>query len=148
MSYTHLIYHIVFSTKDRRPFLCEQVLTKMCQYIGGIIRNQEGVPLAVNGTTDHVHIATLASPKIAISDFLRTVKSNSSAWIHQTFRELSGFRWQDGYSAFTVSESVKDELVGYVMNQQRHHRKMTFQEELVALLQKHGIEYDERYVWT
>jgi len=117
MSFTSLIYHVVFSTKDRRPFLAEEALPRTCQYIGGIICNQEGIPLAVNGTTDHVHVAAVASPKIAISDFVGKIKANSSGWIHETFPGLREFRWQDEYSAFTVSQSVKDSVVTYIMDQ-------------------------------
>ena len=147
MSYTNLIYHIVFSTKDRRPYMEPEPLRKICQYVGGIIANLEGIPLAVNGMADHIHIAAVARPKIAISDLVRTIKSSSSRWVHDTSGELQDFRWQDGYSAFSVSQSVRDSVVAYVMNQQQHHRKMTFMEELIGLLKKHGIEYDERYIW-
>ena len=148
MSYTNLNYHIVFSTKGRRPILKDDVLTRICQYIAGIIHNQEGASLAVNGMPDHIHIATIATPKIAISDFVRTIKSNSSGWVHKTFPPLRDFAWQDGYAAFTVSRSVKDSVVAYIMNQQEHHSRMTFQEELIALLKKHETEYDERYIWA
>ena len=147
MSYTNLNYHIVFSTKERRPFMTPQILPRVSQYVGGVIRNLEGVPLAVNGMANHLHIATVATPKIAISDLLRTVKANTSRWIHDTFADLQDFGWQDGYSAFTVSRSGRETVVAYVMNQQEHHKKMTFQEELIALLDKHGIEYDERHIW-
>ena len=124
MSYTNLIYHIVFSTKDRRPLLQEESLARTCQFIGGIIRNLEGVPLAVGGMPDHIHVAARMTPKVAISDFVGKVKSNSSRWIHQTLPELSDFRWQDDYSAFTVSRSAKDDVVAYIMSQEAHHRKM------------------------
>ncbi len=146
MSFTNLSYHIVFSTKERRPLMKPDVLARICQYVGGIIRNHDGAALAVNGTADHLHIATIAAPKIAISDFVRTIKSNSSRWVHETFPSLTDFRWQDGYSAFTVSRSVQDAVIAYVMNQQKHHEKVTFQEELISLLEKHGIEYDEKYL--
>ena len=146
MSYTNLIYHIVFSTKDRRPLLKGESLARTCQFIGGIVRNLEGVPLAVGGMPDHVHVAARMTPKGAVSDVIGKVKSNSSRWIRQTLPELSDFGWQDEYIAFTVSRSAKDDVVAYVMNQEAHHRKMTFQEELIALLKKHDIEYDERYI--
>ena len=148
MSYTNLNYHIVFSTKERRPFLAEDVLPRVCQYVGGIVRNLEGIALAVNGAPDHVHIAAVATPKIAVSELVGAVKSNSSGWIHRTFGDLQDFRWQEGYGAFTVSRSVRDSVVRYVVDQQRHHRKLTFQQELIALLEKHGVEYDPRYIWT
>ena len=146
MSFTNLSYHIVFSTRERRALMKPDVLGRICRYVGGIIRNHEGAALAVNGTADHLHIATIAAAKTAISDFVRTIKSNSSRWVHDTFPRLRDFHWQDGYSAFTVSRSVQDTVVAYVMNQQKHHEQMTFQEELISLLEKHGIEYDEKYL--
>ena len=147
MSYTNLNYHIVFSTKSRRPFMSRQILPRICQYIGGIVRNHGGTPLIVNGMSDHLHVVTILRPTVAVSDFVRDVKANSSRWVHDTFDDLRQFSWQEGYSAFTVSQSVKDTVVAYVAGQEDHHKKMTFQEELIALLDKHGIEYDERYVW-
>jgi len=147
MSYTSLIYHMVFSTKERRALLKGESLARTCQYIGGIVRNLEGVPLAIGGMPDRVHVVTRTTPKVAVSDLVGKIKSNSSRWIRQTLPELSDFRWQDEYSAFTVSRSAKGDAVAYVMNQEAHHRKMTFQEELIALLKRHEIEYDERYIW-
>ena len=147
MSYTSLNYHIVFSTKARRPFMTTQILPRVCEYVGGIVRNQEGTALAVNGTADHLHVATIVPPTVALADFVRAVKANSSRWVHETFADLASFSWQVGYSAFTVSRSVKDSVVAYVVGQEEHHKKMTFQEDLIALLDRHGIAYDERYIW-
>ena len=147
MSFTNLIDHIVFSTKERRPLLLPEVRPRICRYVGGIVRNLKGIPLAINGVTDHIHIAAVLHPTVAPSDFVGKIKSNSSGWIHDTFPDMRDFRWQDGYSAFSVSQSLKDTVVAYIVNQEQHHKRMTFQEELVALLDKHGIEYDERYIW-
>jgi len=146
MSYTSLTYHLVFSTKDRRPTISPQLLPRLRQHLGGIIRQMEGQMLAANGPEDHLHIAAVLTQKLAVMDVLRAIKSSSSQWIHETFPDAGGFDWQDGYSAFTVSHSAVGEVVKYVENQQEHHRKMTFQEELRALLKNHGIEYDERYI--
>jgi len=146
MSYTNLQYHIAFSTKERRPYLQPDTLSRTCEYIGGIIREQGGKMLAANGTVDHVHIAAVGNPTLAVSDFLRTIKTNSSSWIHQTFPDLRDFRWQDGYAAFSVSASAMQSILSYVRRQTEHHKKMTFMEELVALLDKHGIEYDKQYL--
>jgi REP element-mobilizing transposase RayT len=147
MSYTNLTYHIVFSTKERRPFLIPDVLPRACEYMGGIIRNLKGIALAVNGTADHVHIAAKTKPTIALADFVPAVKSNCSGWIHDTFPDLRAFQWQEGYSAFSVSQSVKDSVVEYVMKQEQHHRKRTFQEELIELLKRHEVEYNEKHIW-
>ena len=147
MSYTSLQYHIVFATKGRRPFFsAPERLSRACEYIGGIIREQGGQMLAANGTADHVHIAAVGSPTVCVSDMLRTIKANSSGWIHRTFPDMTGFRWQDGYAGFSVSASAMPRVLAYVSRQTEHHRKMSFIEELVALLDKHGIEYDKRYL--
>jgi len=146
MSYTNLIYHIVFSTKERRETLASERIARICKYTAGIIRNHEGVPLAVNGVADHLHVAAIVSPKIALSQFVGTIKSNCSKWIHGTFSDMQDFGWQDGYSAFTVSASVRDSVVSYIRNQETHHRKMSFQDELIQLLEKHGVEYDPKYI--
>jgi REP element-mobilizing transposase RayT len=148
MSFTSLFYHVVFSTKDRRPSLGRESLTRTCQYIGGIARELKGLLLIGDGMPDHVHLATEIPPTARISDFIGKLKSNSSGWIHETFPDLRDFGWQDGYSAFTVSPSVLPRVKEYIRTQEEHHRNLTFQEELVALLKKHGVEYDERYIWA
>ena len=147
MSYTSLNYHIVFSTKERRAFIRDDVAERLHAYLGGTIRQMEGVALAVGGTPDHVHLVASLTAKTALMDVLRDLKSNSSRWIHENFRDLPDFEWQDGYSAFSVSTSVLPKMIAYVQGQREHHKKMTFQEELVALLRKHGVKYDERYVF-
>jgi len=146
MSYTNLIYHIVFATKERREFLSADRIERICSYTAGIIRNHEGVPYAVNGAGDHLHIAAGVSAKIALSKFVGTVKSNCSKWIHDAFSDMQDFAWQDGYSAFTVSVSVRDSVVSYIQNQETHHQEMSFQDELIQLLDRHGIEYDPKYI--
>jgi len=102
---------------------------------------------AAGGTGNHVHVATTAKPTISMSDLVRTIKTNSSRWIHETLPELALFHWQDGYAAFSVSSSAMPKVVAYIRGQAEHHREMTFEEELVLLLKKHGIDYDERYVF-
>jgi REP element-mobilizing transposase RayT len=121
-------------------------IERICKYTAGIILNHEGTPLAVNGVSDHLHIAAIVEPTIALSQFVGTVKSNCSKWIHNTFHDMRDFSWQDGYSAFSVSSSVKDSVVSYIQNQESHHRKMSYMDELIQLLQKHGIEYDPEYL--
>ena len=147
MSHRALFYHIVFSTKQRRPFLAGDILAKICQYMGGIARKLEGQILLANGTTDHVHLAASIPATMAVADFIRMVKTNSSGWLHETFANLHGFQWQEGYAAFTVSPSVLPQVKRYISHQAVHHRRLSFQEELVSLLEKHGVEYDKRYIW-
>ena len=144
MSYTCLSYHIVFSTKDRRPMLDAGLLPRLVKYIGGILRQQEGQLIECNG--DHIHLVACLSPKVAIADCVKELKCNSSGWVHDTFPDRQDFAWQDGYAAFTISRSGVDDVVGYVRNQQSHHKKMSFREEVIALLRRHGIEYDEKYI--
>jgi REP element-mobilizing transposase RayT len=147
MSYTCLLCHIIFSTKERRPFLQAEELRRTCEYIGGIIRQQGGNMKAANGAAEHVHIATCRPATVGLPDLVRTIKANSSAWIHQSFPDLRAFRWQDGYAGFSVSPSVMPQVVKYIRTQEEHHKKLTFQEELIGLLKAHGVEYDERYIW-
>ena len=144
MSYTNLHYHIVFSTKNRVAVMDETVMPRLCQYFGGIIRELDGTLLLANGPADHIHLATTLSPKLALTDFLRTIKTNTSRWIHQNFAHMGDFRWQDGYSAFSVSHSAVPKVIRYIRNQIEHHRTVTFEEELRTLLRRHNIDYDEK----
>ena len=146
MSYTSLFYHIVFSTKQRRPLLSEELLPRVIRYIGGIIRNMDSQLLEGGGIEDHLHLAATVHPNSALADFVRTVKANSSRWIHKTFPEIGAFAWQDGYAAFTVSLSMVSRVKEYIGSQREHHKTMSFAEELVALLRKHRIHYDERHI--
>ncbi len=146
-SYTKLLYHIVFSTKNREPWLEEPLLARVCQYLGGAISGEGGAAVIVNGMPDHVHILARMRQDLALSDVLRAVKANSSGWIHETFPNLAGFSWQGGYGAFTVSASHKGKVRAYIEGQQKHHKRQTFQEEFVAFLTAHGIDHDERYLW-
>jgi REP element-mobilizing transposase RayT len=147
MSYTCLYYHIVFSTKERRQYLNNEQVQAVCKYIGGILRNQKGILLIGNGTPDHLHLAASLHPQTCISDCTQHIKGSSSKWIHETYSDLELFSWQDGYSAFSVSYSGLDKVVAYIRNQQKHHKKLTFEEELISLLKKHKIDYDPKYVF-
>ena len=148
MSYISLHYHIVFSTKGRCPVLAPEIMPRLAQYLGGIIRELDGHLIAANGPTDHIHLAVILNPKRAIADFVRIIKSNSSRWIHQAIPQMIDFKWQEGYSAFTVSQSGIKQVITYIQNQHKHHKKMTFQEELIAMLKRHNIAFDERYIFT
>ncbi len=139
--------HVVFSTKQRRSLIKSDLLTRLIEFIGGIIRKRNGKLLAINGMEDHIHLLVIFSPKMAVSDQVRDIKSLSSGWIHDTFPDRKQFAWQEGYSAFSVSKSVVQRVVRYIENQREHHRKLTFEEELITLLGKHGIEYDRQYVF-
>jgi REP element-mobilizing transposase RayT len=146
-SYTCLRFHLIWSTKHRQSILSGDIRDRLFQYIGGIIRNDGGKLLAAGGMPDHVHLLTDLGKQQSVSDAVRDIKSNSSGWIHQTFPELKLFAWQSGYGAFTVSYSNTETVKHYIANQAEHHRQRTFQEEFVEFLRRHGIQYDERYLW-
>src|SRR5688500_11015922 len=142
-SYTNLLYHIVFSTKDLRPLITPDVEPQLYDYVGGIIRGLGGICLELNGTDDHLHLLAKLRPDCALSDVLRDLKADATGWMHEVFPELKDFSWQRGYGAFTVSQSNVEQ---YIRRQKEHHTKVTFREEFIQFLKGNGIEYDERYV--
>ena len=146
-TYCSLLYHAVFSTKDRKRWLDDRVRQKVYAYMGGTVREKGGVLIAANGTEDHVHLLLGLHQTKAIADSVKEVKANSSRWIHDTFPEYRDFAWQRGYGAFTVSYSQQERVEKYLARQHAHHRKSTFQEEFIELLERHRVEYDPRYVW-
>src|SRR5258706_9063542 len=146
-TFTNLLVHVVFSTKDRVPTLDSELKKRLFPYIGGIIRELGSTALLINGPADHVHILALLPAKAAVSDILAKVKANSSGWVHREFPEKRTFAWQTGYAAFSVSHSQKKSVLDYIANQEEHHRKVSFKEELILFLKKNGIEYDERYIF-
>ena len=146
-SHCNLIYHLVFSTKERRPFLTPEYDRDVLRYLAGTIKRLGGIPLIVNGTEDHVHLLAKLNQNHKLKDVLREIKANTSGWIHREFPAMGDFAWQAGYGAFTVSASQKDVVYAYVENQEKHHQVRTFKEEYLALLKAHDVEYDERYMW-
>ena len=146
-TFTNLLYHIVFSTKHRRPLIQSPLRDELHKYIGGIIRGQDGILLEIGGMPDHIHLVTKFKADHSLAEMVRLIKCNSSKWANEQPDRLEEFNWQTGYAAFTVSESQLAAVRNYVRNQEEHHRCRTFQEEFLELLKKHGIEYDERYVW-
>jgi putative transposase len=141
-SYTSLAYHIVFSTKDRRPTLLSEVRPRLFAYVGGILRQERGALLSAGGTENHVHLLAAISKEHSLSDALRVIKSNSSRWMHQDLG-YPEFDWQDGYGGFTVDSGDTASVVAYIRSQEDHHRTVTFEEE-----KRHGVSYDERYLWV
>jgi REP element-mobilizing transposase RayT len=146
-TYTNLLYHIVFSTKERIPLISSGFEDDLYDYIGGIIRNEGGVLIQIGGMPDHVHLLTKFKPAISVSEMLKVIKSKSSKWLNDEKMDLRKFGWQDGFAAFSVSESNVPTVRRYIQNQESHHYRQSYQDELRALLKKHGIEYDERYLW-
>ena len=146
-SYVNLLYHVVFSTKDREPLIVESLQPRLYEYVGGIVRKQGGVPLAVNGTEDHVHLFAKLRQDRALSDVIRDLKAHSSGWMHKVFPDLKDFTWQHGYGAFTVSASRAEAVRRYVERQKVRHRERGFKDEFVGFLRANGIEFDEHYLW-
>lgn len=139
--------HIVFSTKNRQPFIKEEIQDELYAYIGGICRNLECHTQAIGGVEDHIHILCNLSRKIALMKLLEEVKSHSSKWIKTKGVEYENFYWQRGYGGFSVNPSQIDIVIKYIQNQKEHHKKRTFKEEYRAFLKKYDVPYDERYVW-
>ena len=145
-SYTNLFYHIVFSTRERRPLITDLYEGRLYEYIGGTIRGLGGVALELNGTEDHVHLLAKLRPDRAVSTVLRELKANASGWMHDVFPEVRDFSWQRGYGAFTVSQSNVNEVRNYIRRQKERHERISFRDEFIGFLKANGIEYDERYL--
>ncbi|HEX8890775.1 MAG TPA: IS200/IS605 family transposase [Pyrinomonadaceae bacterium] len=146
-TYTNLLTHIIFSTKDRTPLIDAELKPKLFSYMGGIIREMRGTALIINGITDHLHLLVGLPPTISMSEAMRVLKTNSSKWVHEMSKMRQTFGWQSGYGAFSVSQSNALAVSEYIAHQEEHHRRVSFQEEFVSFLKKHGIEYDERFIW-
>ncbi len=148
MASTHLSlhYHIIFSTKDRAPIIAPEWRDRLHACMGGVIRNVEGVPEAIGGVADHVHLLIGLRATARLSDVVRDLKAVSSRWVHDEVGDR-GFSWQEGYGGFTVSASQLDVFRAYIAGQEAHHQRRTFQEEYLELLKKCGVNYDERFVW-
>lgn len=145
-TFTNLLTHVIFSTKDRSPVITPDIKPRLLAYMGGIVRSIDGIALAIDGPTDHVHLLIKTPATVAMADVVRIVKANSSKWVHETFPR-SAFAWQTGYGAFSVSCSNVEAVSEYIAGQEEHHKTVSFQEEFVAFLRRHGVEYDERYIW-
>ena len=146
-TYTSLTYHIIFSTKYRKPRIDVALRDDLFAYIGGIIRGEKGHLIEIGGTPDHVHILAGFHPTIAVSEMLQHIKGNSSKWINSEKRPRVKFEWQAGYGAFTVSMSQVPTVRKYIQTQEEHHSKLSFEDEFLAVLKRHNIDYDLRYVF-
>jgi len=140
--------HIIFSTKDRENLLTDETIRKeMNAYLAKILKEYDSPALLIDGTGNHVHILCLLSRNFTLAKIVGETKRNSSKWIKTKGPEFNGFRWQNGYGAFSVSSSNVDAVRNYIAHQEQRHRRVTFQDELLGFLRKHGIEFDERYLW-
>ena len=143
-TYAQNVVHVVFSTRDRKKVIDREFRPRLWAYIGGICANLGAYLHSVGGTEDHVHLLIQVPPVLALSKAVATIKANSSRWAGEQGHK---FAWQQGYGAFGVSASVVPVVVRYIQNQEGHHKKMDFEAEFVALLKKHGVEFDSRYVF-
>ena len=143
-TYAQNVIHVVFSTKDRRKTISADIQPKVWAYSAGICRKQGIFVHAIGGMEDHAHLLIQVPPIIALAKAVATIKSNSSRWANEEGHKLV---WQQGYGAFSVSASIVPAVVRYIQNQEAHHRKMSFDEEFVVLLKKHGMEFDPKFVF-
>ena len=146
-SYVSSLYHCIFSTKERRKTISAELQERLWPYIGGIARENKMKALAIGGVADHIHILLSLPSTIDIAKTMQLVKGGSSKWVHEHFPTRRTFAWQEGYGAFSVGVSQVDATRQYIANQCEHHRTKTFKEEFLAILAKHEIDYDPRYVW-
>ncbi len=148
MSHTYCssLYHCVFSTKERRRIIAPEIQPRLWAYMGGIAREHDSKALAIGGMGDHVHLLLSLPSSLSIATAMREIKGGSSRWMHQDCG-LPGFEWQEGYGAFSIGPSQVEATVAYIAAQEVHHRKRDFQAEFIAILKKHRIEYDPRYIW-
>lgn len=146
-TFSSLLVHVVFSTQDRQPLIDAELRPRLFAYMGGIVRELGAVPMAINGMDDHVHALVTVPATRAMADLMRVLKTNSSRWVHEQWPQRRSFAWQTGYGAFSVSKSNVPEVERYIASQEEHHRHVSFQEEFLAFLRRHGIPFEERYVW-
>ena len=145
-TYSNLLVHVIFSTKNHAPHIHESIRQRLHEYMGGLAARECGRALIVGGAADHLHGLLSLRPNVALSDAMMKWKSLSSGWVHKTFPSEGAFAWQSGYSAFSVSHSMESQVRRYIERQEEHHRRRSFTEELVAFLDAHGVEYDPQHV--
>src|SRR5262245_39048170 len=146
-SFVKVLVHFVFSTKQRVPMIAPDLTADLYPYMAGIVRQKRATLLALGGMPDHVHALIRLKADLSLSDTVRALKAGSSKWIHEKKNPIPDFAWQEGYAAFSVSPSREAAVKSYILNQEAHHRRASFEEEIVDLLEKHGIEYDPKYLF-
>ena len=144
-TYIRNLIHVVFSTKERRPVIKPEIQPRLWSFMSGMCRQREVTSLALNGTENHVHMLIALPASWALADAVREIKAGSSKWVNETL--LRGFAWQQGYGAFSVAQSTTAQTIKYIAEQEKHHRRRSFEDEFIALLQKHNVAYDTRFVF-
>ena len=145
-SFVQIYVHIVFHTKDNVMLIREDLKNELYSYLGGILKNYKSIPLQIGGTSDHIHILCTLPKTMALADLTEEVKKSSSKWVKTKGIQYSDFYWQDGYGGFSVSNSVVDSVKKYILNQKKHHEKVSFMDEYKNLLKAYGIPYEDRYL--
>lgn len=146
-TYSNILFHVVFSVKERRGFLSKDLRERLYPYICGIAKQNNFKIIAINGTDNHLHILLSLRPDLSVSKAVQLIKGGSSKWLHDNFSSLNIFSWQEGYGAFTVSASQADIIKQYITNQEQHHKKMNFQEEYLEFLKRNKIDFEPKYLF-
>lgn len=146
-SYVSALFHCVFSTKERRKTITHELQERLWPYIGGIARENKMRALAIGGVEDHIHLLLSMPSTLSVAKSMQLIKGGSSKWVHETFPDHQDFEWQEGYGAFSIGISQVPDTKKYIDEQRDHHRTKTFQEEFTAFLERHGLDYDPRYMW-
>jgi REP-associated tyrosine transposase len=142
------LVHFVWGTADREPLIRKSWRNDLHAYMGGIMRNKKATLLAAGGIEDHMHALVSLPATVTLYEIAAALKANSSRWVHDNVPQGKGFDWQTGYGAFSVSKSQEERVKEYIGNQEEHHRQWRFTEEFKALLERHEIPYEERYLWV
>lgn len=145
-AFSSILIHLIFSTKYRRRSIKPVLKSGLYAYMSGIFEKIDCTPILINGASDHIHAFFALSPNYALADVIRTIKSNSSKWVHESYPGHNNFGWQEGYAAFSVSESKKSDVIEYIEKQEEHHQHQSFVDEYIAFLKLHRIPFDERFV--
>ncbi len=145
--YVYNLTHFVWSTHDRREWIAESWQESLYGYLGGIARNKQATLIQAGGMLDHLHLLVSLPPTVTLSEMVNVFKSNSSRWIRTEMPRMNIFTWQEGYGAFSVSRSSEQTVANYIRQQKTHHRTRNFQQEFLDLLERHGIDYDPKYLW-
>ncbi len=146
-SLSKLYIHLVFHVKNNAVLIRSEDKSKLYAYMGSIIKDNESIPILINGTSDHVHILCVMSKNIALAKLTEEIKRHSSRWIKTINQHYKQFAWQGGYAGFSVSQSLHEKTKQYILNQEEHHKKMSLKDELILFLKEYNVEYDERYLW-
>ena len=144
-TFSRLLFHVVFSTRNREARLTPAIRERVFPYMAGILKDLGVEFCSINGIQDHVHVFAAIRPSLSVSEMVQKMKASSSRWMHEKMNEPQ-FAWQEGYSVFSVSESQREKVLRYIDDQHEHHRNRSFQEEYLEFLRMHNVEYDERYV--